>query len=238
MSVRRNTAKAPSRSMNNMNGGANLLKSLAFWLLLAGGSFVIGLFIISPLINAAQSHSAPAVQPSPNPSPTAVAAPAAPRHEEEKATRRAPDAAVDISPETKTPEENTEVQKPAGLDENNAAPPTRSENSGEGDTNDRPRRRRDSSRDENGDASSRSDRPDRSEGVQRSDNLENSDENDTSTRSSRTGRATHDASSDTNDDPKPRRHRRTAPRDTEETPRRTRDTSRDNGVQRSEGIDR
>ena len=65
MSVRRNVSKSGA---GDFSSGTRFLRGVAFWIFLAVLSFVVGLFVVSPLINAASGiHGA-----SPNPTANSV----------------------------------------------------------------------------------------------------------------------------------------------------------------------
>jgi hypothetical protein len=118
MSVRKSAARTSAR---DLSGGAQALKSFGVWALLAAASFVVGLFILSPLINvAAGSRSAgpsASAQPAPAPSHQPAPATSTPTLTVPQRSDRPVDSDVGISVEKPRPAENPEVQAPQGLDQ-------------------------------------------------------------------------------------------------------------------------
>ncbi len=122
MSVRKSLSRTPSSS-------ALALRSLGIWALLAIASFIVGLFILSPLINvAAGSHSAsPAVNSSASPAPSAPppsTLAVVPNVTERKRAERPADADVQITTDKPKTQDHSEIQNPQGLDNAGAAPST------------------------------------------------------------------------------------------------------------------
>jgi len=203
MSVRKSAARTASR---DMSGGAQALKSLGFWALLAGASFVIGLFILSPLINvaagthstagAAPTVSAPPSQPAPQPAAQPVVTP---RRAEQPA-----DSDVGINVEKPKAPETTDVQPSQGLDAS-----ALTENTGDVSSRSSRRKRsadetdartdragRDNADKAPDDAAVRPDRGERTDDAQPTDSVD------------RAGRTPRDRSSDSTDESGPRRTRR------------------------------
>jgi hypothetical protein len=125
MSVRKAESRTNSRQVS---GGMQALKSFGFWALLAGASFIVGLFILSPLINvAAGSRStpqaavpqatAPTTSPRPPSQPSSAVTETPSRRQEQRT-----DSDVGISVEPPKPAAAPDVQSPGGLDGASQAP--------------------------------------------------------------------------------------------------------------------
>lgn len=205
------------------------MKGIALWGSLLAGSFLIGFFIISPLMNAAAGQRNEtkvdalngASQPSkPGGTSAQVAAPAPRRQNTD-------DDPIKISPD-KT-DTNLDVQKPEKMD---------SEPSAQQDTGSR----QNSNTDDTAGATRNSNR-DNTQDVQAPANTDTSGDTSNADKPHRTRRATRDSTSDTNtDEPKPA-HKRTKKRhnadETAPTPRSNDSGDKgDTGVQKGEGIDR
>src|ERR1051325_3455844 len=118
MSVRK-TASVRGAAGSGTVIGVQVVKTLGFWIALALASFVIGLFILSPLINVASgTHSPPTAS-----TPPSSQAPAPRNHSAvapitQSRRERATDSDGGISPEL---ENRSEVQRPEPVDDGSAS---------------------------------------------------------------------------------------------------------------------
>lgn len=256
MSVRKSASRSAVRELS---GSAHGLKSFGVWALAAAASFVVGLFILSPLINvAAGSRSAApdtSMQSAPAPLPTPAPRSAAPTLAVAPHMDRPVDSDVGISVEKPRQAENPEVQTPQGVDQtatgrtdeprDTISTSTREDRS--------PRLRRttdganaqtdrtadggtaatDRTRDDNTSRTSRKGAGDRSEDPQQTDSID---------RSGRSDHATRNRSTDSTSEPKPRRSRRTKKSSTQEADSPSRNPGTSPGspgdVQKGDNIDR
>jgi hypothetical protein len=235
MSVRKSAARSSAREMS---GGAQAMKSLGIWALLAVASFVVGLFILSPLINAAAgSHSNPqpnttvnAPRPSSQPAPGPAASSIAPA---EKPERRA-DSEVGISVDKPKPAERSEVQKPLTVD--SSAPSQDSATAATGDEH-RTRRRRDT--DPGAGEQGTTNPAGRSTDESTSDTTARGDRRSTEQPADSIDRSTTDRSTESTDENQTRRGRRTRRDRATDEPSPSRDKSNPpTDVQKSDSIDR
>src|SRR5438132_1103991 len=116
MSVRK-TASVGGAGSSGSVIGVHVVKTLGFWIALAIASFIVGLFILSPLINVASgSHNVPAMTASslghtqpPRPASNSAAGPRT-----ESRRERSTDSDVAITPGR---DANQDVQSPAPVDD-------------------------------------------------------------------------------------------------------------------------